>query len=437
MAKYNFILDPRVKKDGTTSVMLSFIHKRYRRKVNLGISVDASLWNEEEATVAKNHEGSKVINQRMRLFKAAADSVILRHLHSDVDGETIFNQIVWALFPDRVEKQEAEKEDENALLSVARRFTALKKPSTRLTYERTVKHIEAFIAKGQSNSLDEVNKAWLTAFDNYLAESNPSPNARALHFRNLRAIFNYAIDEELTTNYPFRRFKIKTVKTEKRNVSVETLRQIFNYPIEDWQGAYRDMFKLSFLLMGINFADMLNLEKEAMREGRIVFNRHKTARLYSMKVEPEALELIEKYAGEKHLLSIMDGRKDYLQYIRQTNNALRKIGDCERSGLGGKKTHHAICPDLSTYWARHTWATIAASLDIPKETIAAALGHGGNTVTDIYIDFDRKKVDDANRKVLDWVLYGKKDGVVVDPAFKVAEAEASAPKRRGRPRKIA
>lgn len=437
MAKYNFILDPRVKKDGTTSVMLSFIHKRYRRKVNLGISVDASLWNEEEATVAKNHEGSKVINQRMRLFKAAADSVILRHLHSDVDGETIFNQIVWALFPDRVEKQEAEKEDENALLSVARRFTALKKPSTRLTYERTVKHIEAFIAKGQSNSLDEVNKAWLTAFDNYLAESNPSPNARALHFRNLRAIFNYAIDEELTTNYPFRRFKIKTVKTEKRNVSVETLRQIFNYPIEDWQVSYRDMFKLSFMLMGINFADMLNLEKEAMREGRIVFNRHKTARLYSMKVEPEALELIEKYAGEKHLLSIMDGRKDYLQYIRQTNNALRKIGDCERSGLGGKKTHHAICPDLSTYWARHTWATIAASLDIPKETIAAALGHGGNTVTDIYIDFDRKKVDDANRKVLDWVLYGKKDGVVVDPAFKVAEAEASAPKRRGRPRKIA
>lgn len=437
MAKYNFILDPRVKKDGTTSVMLSFIHKRYRRKVNLGISVDASLWNEEEATVAKNHEGSKVINQRMRLFKAAADSVILRHLHSDVDGETIFNQIVWALFPDRVEKQEAEKEDENALLSVARRFTALKKPSTRLTYERTVKHIEAFIAKGQSNSLDEVNKAWLTAFDNYLAESNPSPNARALHFRNLRAIFNYAIDEELTTNYPFRRFKIKTVKTEKRNVSVETLRQIFNYPIEDWQVAYRDMFKLSFMLMGINFADMLNLEKEAMREGRIVFNRHKTARLYSMKVEPEALELIEKYAGEKHLLSIMDGRKDYLQYIRQTNNALCKIGDCERSGLGGKKTHHAICPDLSTYWARHTWATIAASLDIPKETIAAALGHGGNTVTDIYIDFDRKKVDDANRKVLDWVLYGKKDGVVVDPAFKVAEAEASAPKRRGRPRKIA
>ena len=68
----------------------------------------------------------------------------------------------------------------------------------------------------------------------------------------------------------------------------------------------------------------------------------------------------------------------------------------------------SMIPGLTTYWARHTWATIAASLDIPRDTIAHALGHGGNTVTDIYIDFDQKKVDDANRRVLDWVLYGKR-----------------------------
>ena len=63
---------------------------------------------------------------------------------------------------------------------------------------------------------------------------------------------------------------------------------------------------------------------------------------------------------------------------------------------------------LSSYAARHTWATIAASLDIPKETISAALGHEiGSRVTSIYIDFDQKKVDEANRKVMDYVLYGK------------------------------
>ena len=61
-------------------------------------------------------------------------------------------------------------------------------------------------------------------------------------------------------------------------------------------------------------------------------------------------------------------------------------------------------PKISSYWARHTWATIASSIDIPKDTISAALGHGGNTVTDVYIRFDRRKVDEANRKVINYVL---------------------------------
>lgn len=414
----------RERKDGSNKVMLSFIHKGFRKQAALGIKIHPENWDAEQCLVTSKEKNHRHINQRLQFFRSAAEGVILRHYGLNSDGATIYADLEAALFPDKVEEKKEEAAAANTLLEVAKRFTALKKESTRLTYERTVKHIETFVSKGQTNILDEVNKAWLTAFDNYLAESNPSPNARALHFRNLRAIFNYAIDEELTANYPFRRFKIKTVKTDKRSLSVAVLRQVFTYPIEDWQEQYRDMFKLSFMLMGINFADMLNLKRSDMREGRIVFNRHKTARLYSMKVEPEARVLIEKYAGTDHLLSIMDGRKDYLQYVRQTNNALRKIGDCDRSGLGGKKTHHAICPELSTYWARHTWATIAASLDIPKETIAAALGHGGNTVTDIYIDFDRRKVDEANRKVLDWVLYGG------------TKMEAPA-KKRGRPRKIA
>ena len=428
MAKIKFVLDMRERKDGSNKVMLSFIHKGFRKQAALGIKIHPENWDAEQCLVTSKEKNHRHINQRLQFFRSAAEGVILRHYGLNSDGATIYADLEAALFPDKVEEKKEEAAAANTLLEVAKRFTALKKESTRLTYERTVKHIETFVSKGQTNILDEVNKAWLTAFDNYLAESNPSPNARALHFRNLRAIFNYAIDEELTANYPFRRFKIKTVKTDKRSLSVAVLRQVFTYPIEDWQEQYRDMFKLSFMLMGINFADMLNLKRSDMREGRIVFNRHKTARLYSMKVEPEARVLIEKYAGTDHLLSIMDGRKDYLQYVRQTNNALRKIGDCERSGLGGKKTHHAICPELSTYWARHTWATIAASLDIPKETIAAALGHGGNTVTDIYIDFDRRKVDEANRKVLDYVLYGVTDSFVPVKAKRGRPKKSTAPK---------
>lgn len=66
---------------------------------------------------------------------------------------------------------------------------------------------------------------------------------------------------------------------------------------------------------------------------------------------------------------------------------------------------HRLQAGLTTYWARHSWATIAASLDIPKETISAALGHQlGSTITSIYIDFDQAKVDRANRQVIDYIL---------------------------------
>jgi integrase len=64
---------------------------------------------------------------------------------------------------------------------------------------------------------------------------------------------------------------------------------------------------------------------------------------------------------------------------------------------------------VTTYWARHSWATIAASLDIPDDTIALALGHSGaNATTSIYIERDLRKVDAANRRVIDFVLYGRK-----------------------------
>ena len=82
----------------------------------------------------------------------------------------------------------------------------------------------------------------------------------------------------------------------------------------------------------------------------------------------------------------------------------------ERKGRGGKKIITAEFEGVTTYFARHSWATIAYNdLQIPKDIIAQALGHSGSeTVTDIYLDKDPKLVDAANRRVLDWVLYGKR-----------------------------
>ena len=87
------------------------------------------------------------------------------------------------------------------------------------------------------------------------------------------------------------------------------------------------------------------------------------------------------------------------------NRQLQRIGKVD-VGKKGKKTVMAAFPGLTTYWARHTWATIASELDIPIETIGLALGHKvGSSVTNIYIRYNPAKIDDANRKVIDYVSH--------------------------------
>lgn len=277
---------------------------------------------------------------------------------------------------------------------------------TKGVYQHTLDRIRLHDPDIDSKSFEDINLKWLTDFEAFCAKT-ACKNARNIHLRNIRAVFNNAIDYEITTAYPFRRFKIRPEATRKRSLSVEELRKLFDYPVEEYAEIYREMFRLIFMLVGINSVDLHGL-KSITRDGRIEYKRAKTGRLYSIKVEPEAREIINKYRGKNGLLCIADRWSDSRNFRHQCNKALQKIGQVERKGRGGKKTITAEFEGVSTYWARHTWATIAASLDIPKDTIAAALGHGGDTVTDIYIDFDQKKVDAANRRVLDWVLYGKR-----------------------------
>lgn len=256
-----------------------------------------------------------------------------------------------------------------------------------------------------------MDRKWLSNFESWMAESGMKVNAYSIHLRNIRAVFNYAIDEETTTLYPFRKFKIKKEETRKRSLTIEQIRILKDYPCEEFEERYKDLFMLSFYLIGINIGDMLLLKVENVVNGRIEYHRQKTGKLYSVKIEPEAQAIIDRYKGREYLLNVLDEYSNYKDFISRINKALKNIGPFERKGLGGKKVRQPLFPDLSTYWARHSWATLAAELDIPKETISAGLGHEiGSDVTSIYIKFDQKKVDDANRRVIDYVFGKEKAG---------------------------
>ena len=255
--------------------------------------------------------------------------------------------------------------------------------------------------KEYNYSLDEK----LSEFDNWLGETAKSANARAIHLRNIRTVFNYAIAEEYTAApYPFRRFKIQTAPTKDRSIPLEELRLLYSCPCTDTQRKYRDIFFLSFFLCGLNLEDLLSIKE--LHGGRVETLRKKTGQPISIAVPPEAMEIIERYKGRTRLLDVSDKCKNYLNYLHRLNKVLKRIG-MSYNAKTKRWEGRSLFPEISYYYARYSWATLAAELDIPERTIGAALGHStAKSVTSRYTRVDmRKKIDAANRKVLDFFLH--------------------------------
>ncbi len=282
---------------------------------------------------------------------------------------------------------------------------------TREIYATTLKKILQYDNSAETMRFEQITKDWLTGLDRFLIGQGLKKNSRNVHFRNIRAVINDAIDNEITNHYPMRKFDITPEETEKRSLSINDLRKLFSFPVQRWQQRYLDYFKLTFYLIGINPADICSCTDENIENGRIVYKRKKTGRLYSIKIEKEAWEIINRYKGKSKLVNFAENMTSYKTFVSRANKALKKIGDVDMiynatQTKRNKFKYSPLFPALSIYWARHTWATVAFSIGIPDEIIAAALGHShGNKTTATYIDKSIANIDAANRKVLDYVLY--------------------------------
>ena len=237
---------------------------------------------------------------------------------------------------------------------------------------------------------EDVDFKWLTALDRFMERNGIGTNSRAIVFRCLRAVFNDAIDNGLTETYPFRKFKIRSEQKVKEHLSVEQFRILRDENFGGDNDA-RDFFLLSFYAIGINPIDLYWLD--GLPGGRLRYVRRKTSKFYDIGVQPEFAEICARFKGDAHLLNFADRYRNYDTFINFYRKKLRRIGK-------------AICvPDITFYWARYTWATLAYEIGVPRDSISQSLGHSfaGPAVTSVYIDYDYKKVDEANRRVLDYV----------------------------------
>ena len=255
------------KQDGSKTVYLRF--KPLRESAFL-ISTNISCHHEPKGMVFPSSE----LLARMKtaklteLFTRCEEYIYMHPGESVPDMKSHLTQIITG--------QQVSKHDlEHLFVSYAEH----KKDSYRAMYERTLKKILEYDSKA---SLVTINKKWLEGFSTWLIKNGAKVNGVAHHMRNLRAVFNYALDEELTTNYPFRKFRIKCEQTRKRDLTIEQLRQIRDCDCEKEQEIYRDMFVLIFYLCGINIGDLLQLKKENVNNGRIEYYRQKATSQVSL-----------------------------------------------------------------------------------------------------------------------------------------------------------
>lgn len=411
MTSYKLYLDTRrLKKDGTAPLKIAVQH-RGRFMIPIGISVPPENFIGDRVVLPpgaarRANSLNDIITRRLLSVETELHRLSLLGQLADMSDAQL------RVILDRDHPLPADTEEPPTVLAFWETFIASRRAEgTKVVHRSTIAKVRQF-CDIERLKFSDITVSWLKRFDKFMESAGIRLNTRSIHMRNIRAVMNAAINEDLIEQnlYPFRKFRIKEERTAKRSLTVTELRTLRDYPCEPFMEQYRDMFMLIFYLCGINAVDLFGLTE--IHNGRIEYKRAKTGRLYSIKVEPEAMAIIEKYRGKTHLLNVAERYTNYKDYLHRLDDNLKKIGDIHlipNSGSSGpmKKKYIGLYPRLSSYWARHSWATIAAELDIPKETIAAGLGHEiGSPTTSIYIDFNQKKVDEANRRIIDYLNGG-------------------------------
>lgn len=378
MPKVSLILDRRYcRKDNTYPLRVRITNANTTAMLSTPYNILSSQWRNGKVIA---HERAADINAHIRQYLLQIEGAIEAEFgyHTKRTAQEIRDKVIAVL-----------EGRGHVLLSTAfDRFVSLKKKQNTIdsfTYTRA----RTFNYCATSITLDDITLSWLTRFDRWMEQQGMKVNTRAIHMENLRAVMNYANAEGLTDNYPFRRFRIRREQSPKRSLSLQEMRELWHIePTDPYKAWYLDVFRLSFALCGLNIVDLYNLTPKSINGGRIEINRQKTGVFVSLPITPEAQAIMERIKGNgQHLLNIADKYKDYRHFRSRCNRGLKKIW-----------------PNLTTYYARHTWATIAAELGVPIEVIGLGLGHVyGSRITNIYITQDLRKLDHAVRLVLDAV----------------------------------
>ncbi|KIO46564.1 site-specific integrase [Sanguibacteroides justesenii] len=384
-------------KEGT--VFYQVIHNRVVRQVNPGYKLYPDEWDTANAEIVF----PPGIESGRRNYLVSLKSALAEDVRRFKGIITRFERAARDYTAEEVAERFLVSADSGGFMSFGRELVRqLKQICKMRTAERYTTVLNSFgrFLGEKDVPLDEVDSYLMVEYEIFLHANDACPNTSSYYMRGLRAIYNRAVEKELTIQRsPFKHVYTGIDKTVKRAVPLKIIRQIRKldltlFPAMDFA---RDIFMFSFYTCGMSFVDMAYLKKKDLQNGILSYRRQKTGQLLFIKWERPMQEIIDKYdtGGSPYLLPIIknvnaDERWQYKNAAHLVNSKLKRLG--EKLGLA---------MPLTSYVARHAWASIAKSKNVPLATISEAMGHDSEKTTRIYLaSLDTSAVDKANSQIL-------------------------------------
>lgn len=400
MVYYKLILDTRrAKSDGLYPIFVRITYNKTNTTITTGVRVREEHWDANKQLVTRLNENFQKLNQSISEIYLKVQKAILKL--QDENEFTI--EELKSLISDKPVLKARTITFKEFSEQLIRELHQVNKTGNALIYQTASNRLRNY-ANNEKLNFKDINYTFLEGFKRQLITEGVRQNSISNYLRTIRAIYNRAIKAKIIdrVHYPFMEVTIKTERTAKRAILINDIQRLYKLELREsspeWHA--RNYFFLSFSLMGISFSDMAYLKPSNIVQGRLIYRRRKTHKDYSIKLTSLAEAIIDRYSNAKYLLPILPSnitedsllaKKLIRQWIKTTNRWMNKLGEsCDLS------------EPLTTYVARHTWATTAKRLGYSNELIAEAMGHEyGNKITNIYLDsFDQTVIDELNEKLI-------------------------------------
>ena len=283
------------------------------------------------------------------------------------------------------------------------------KCGNRLIYKGSYNSLKVFTKNQLDIPFSAIDISWLNKYEKWLRSKGNKETTMSLMFRTLRSAYNKAIKAKCArkSDYPFDEYKINKfdTKTQKRAIAktevLKFTKEVDNIGKRQYVQLSKDIFIFSYLCGGINFTDIANLTKVNITNGRIHYIRQKTGKLIKLGISEEAMQIIKKYESESkgYLFPILNANihKTPLQKQNRIHKMLGKIN----KNLKLIAAQLNVDANMTTYVARHSFASVLKKSGVSIALISEALGHSDLSTTQVYLDsFDNEQIDAAMQNLL-------------------------------------